>query len=89
MKWAVSQAAPLRRVHILNTLEFGDGEAYSSGGFLANAKIGQMCNFIANQQWFSRGIDFQGDVQGMNQFKFNDTLSIQTLQYLHLCLSLS
>lgn len=64
MKWAVSQAAPLRRVHILNTLQFGDGEAYSSGGFLANAKIENTCNFIANQQWFSRGVEFQGDVQG-------------------------
>lgn len=85
MKWAVSQAAPLRRVHILNTLQFGDGEAYSSGGFLANAKIENTCNFIANQQWFSRGVEFQGDVQGMNQWKFIDIFSIQALQYLHLC----
>jgi hypothetical protein len=62
--WAVSQAAPLRRVHISNELQFGDGGAYSSGGFLANAEIEGDCNFIANQQWLSRCVDFKGAVQG-------------------------
>lgn len=62
--WAVSQAAPLRRVHVRNNLVFGDGPAYSSGGFLANAEVGGKCNFISNQQWFSRAVNFQGDVEG-------------------------
>lgn len=62
--WAVSQAAPLRRVHISNQLMFGDGGAYSSGGFVANAEVGGECNYVANQQWFSRGVDFKGSVNG-------------------------
>ena len=62
--WAVSQAAPLRRVHISKHLHFGDGGAYSSGGFLANAEVEGECDFIANQQWLSRGVDFKGDVSG-------------------------
>ena len=60
-QWAVSQAAPLRNVIIDDTLMFGDGPAYSSGGFLANAKVGKCVNFVANQQWFSRSVDFGDD----------------------------
>lgn len=60
-QWAVSQAAPLRNVIIDDTLMFGDGPAYSSGGFLANAKVGKSVNFVANQQWFSRSVEFGGD----------------------------
>ena len=63
-QWAVSQAAPLRRVHVSKTLLFGDAEAYSSGGFLANAEVGGTCNYIANQQWYSRCVDFKGQVEG-------------------------
>jgi len=63
-QWAVSQAAPLRRVHISKDLSFGDGPAYSSGGFLANAEVEGKCNYIANQQWYTRNVDFKGTVEG-------------------------
>jgi len=63
-QWAVSQAAPLRRVHISKDLLFGDGAAYSSGGFLANAEINGVCNYAANQQWFSRAVNLNGCVKG-------------------------
>mmetsp|Transcript_22706 Transcript_22706/g.34334 ORF Transcript_22706/g.34334 Transcript_22706/m.34334 type:complete len:517 (-) Transcript_22706:134-1684(-) len=56
---AVSQAAPLRRASVANKLVFGDGGAYSSGGFVANAKAGGICSYAANQQWFSRACDFE------------------------------
>lgn len=36
--WAVSQAAPLRRVHAMKDLNLNDGAAYASGGHLANAQ---------------------------------------------------
>mmetsp|Transcript_23336 Transcript_23336/g.34447 ORF Transcript_23336/g.34447 Transcript_23336/m.34447 type:complete len:680 (+) Transcript_23336:89-2128(+) len=58
-QWAVSQAAPLRRVNVANELVFGDGDAYSSGGFVANSKVGGHCDYAANQQWFSRACDFK------------------------------
>ena len=58
--WAVSQAAPLRNVIIDKDLTFGDGGAYSSGGFFANAKVGNLVNFAANQQWFTRSVSFGG-----------------------------
>ena len=63
-QWAVSQAAPLRRVNVRKQLLFGDDGAYSSGGFLANAKVDGDCSFIANQQWFSRAADFNGNCGG-------------------------
>lgn len=63
-QWAVSQAAPLRRVHITNELRFGDGGAYSSGGFLANAQVDGLCTYVANQQWFTRGVNLNGTVGG-------------------------
>jgi hypothetical protein len=38
MVWGVSQAAPLRRVHIKGNLQLFD-KGYASGGFLANSKV--------------------------------------------------
>mmetsp|Transcript_50448 Transcript_50448/g.58301 ORF Transcript_50448/g.58301 Transcript_50448/m.58301 type:complete len:658 (-) Transcript_50448:27-2000(-) len=63
-QWAVSQAAPLRRVCVSNTLMCGDGAAYSSGGFVANAEVGRQINFAANQQWLSRAVDIKGEAAG-------------------------
>ncbi len=64
VRWAVSQAAPIRRIDVKKDLTFGEGGAYSSGGFVANAKVGGTCDYIANQQWFSRGVQFDGKAQG-------------------------
>lgn len=60
-QWAVSQAAPLRNVVVKEELMLGDGGAYSSGGFLANAIVEKNMNHTANQQWFSRGVHFGGE----------------------------
>lgn len=37
LRWAVSQAAPLRRVDVEKDVEFGDGGAFASGGVFATA----------------------------------------------------
>lgn len=60
--WAVSQAAPLRRVHIRKNLELGDKGAYASGGFLANTQVDGDCDYSSQQQWFSRAVFFNGKV---------------------------
>jgi hypothetical protein len=64
MVWAVSQAAPLRRVYINSNLQFVEGGEYSSGGVLANAVITGSTNFASQQQWFSRGVEFRNKVEG-------------------------
>mmetsp|Transcript_16333 Transcript_16333/g.19956 ORF Transcript_16333/g.19956 Transcript_16333/m.19956 type:complete len:580 (-) Transcript_16333:284-2023(-) len=63
-QWAVSQAAPIRNIHITKELLIGDGPAYSSGGYVANAEVEGSTNFCANQQWYSRAVHFGGSASG-------------------------
>jgi hypothetical protein len=55
--WAVSQAAPLRRVDITGKTSFMDyctaGPQYASGGYLADARAGDVING-SQQQWYTR-----------------------------------
>ncbi|NQX57937.1 discoidin domain-containing protein [Paenibacillus qinlingensis] len=56
---AVSQAAPLRRLHIkgkLNLFDFdaGWGAGWASGGFLADSIVDGQVTPASQQQWFSR-----------------------------------
>lgn len=52
-KWAVSQAVPFRRIHVLGDLQLHDG-GWASGGFLADSKIDGKVEAGGQQQWFSR-----------------------------------
>jgi hypothetical protein len=52
-KWAVSQAAPFRRMHVRGSMVLDDG-GWSSGGFLADSKIDAQVNSGGQQQWFTR-----------------------------------
>lgn len=51
--WGVSQASPLRRVHIKGNLQLFD-KGYASGGFLADSKIDGIVSSGPQQQWFTR-----------------------------------
>lgn len=64
MTWAVSQAAPLRRVHITEDLFLFDGPAYASGGHLANAQVDGVLHFGGQQQWMSRNVHLEKGIQG-------------------------
>ena len=55
--WAVSQAAPLRRVHVKGHLKLYDGA--SSGGFMANCKIDGTVFSGSQQQWLTRNSYFR------------------------------
>jgi hypothetical protein len=63
MLWAVSQAAPLRRVHVdhdLSLYEYlppWEFAGYASGGFLANAKVGGTVHYGSQQQWLTRNCE--------------------------------
>jgi len=54
MSWAVSQAAPLRRVHVKGDLRVYDEDAYASGGFAADIKVGGKFELGGQQQWVTR-----------------------------------
>src|SRR3954449_6636332 len=57
--WAVSQAAPMRRVdvHGLTTLmDYCTGPSYASGGFIADSRFDSTPNLVngSQQQWLTR-----------------------------------
>jgi hypothetical protein len=52
-RWAVSQAAPMRRMHIRGNLVLDDS-GWSSGGFLADSKVDGQVNSGHQQQWLTR-----------------------------------
>ncbi|MEU3057529.1 RICIN domain-containing protein [Streptomyces griseus] len=52
-RWAVSQAAPYRRMHVRGNLQLDDG-GWSSGGFMADSKIDGQVRSGTQQQWLSR-----------------------------------
>lgn len=55
MRFAVSQAAPLRRVNIEGSLTvFGRVGEYASGGYLANSNVDGTVVTGSQQQWFTR-----------------------------------
>jgi hypothetical protein len=53
-QWAVSQACPMRRVHIKGSIVLEQNGGYSSGGFLSDSLIDSQINSGSQQQWISR-----------------------------------
>ncbi|MCX4695055.1 discoidin domain-containing protein [Streptomyces sp. NBC_01408] len=60
-RWAVSQAAPFRRMHVKGGLNLApDGYGWASGGYIADSKIdGQIGNY-SQQQWYTRDSSIGG-----------------------------
>ncbi|MGO4776626.1 coagulation factor 5/8 type domain-containing protein, partial [Lysobacter sp. 2RAB21] len=52
-RWAVSQAAPFRRVHVRGNMALDDN-GWSSGGFMADTRVDGQVNSGGQQQWFTR-----------------------------------
>ncbi|MES2739838.1 MAG: RICIN domain-containing protein [Pseudomonadota bacterium] len=58
--WAVSQAAPMRRVHVAGDLRLfptnvnWGGTGWASGGFLADSKVDGAIKAGSQQQWYTR-----------------------------------
>ena len=52
-RWAVSQAAPYRRIDLAGDLLLDDG-GWSSGGFMADCRIAGTVRSGSQQQWFTR-----------------------------------
>ncbi|MEU9143366.1 discoidin domain-containing protein [Streptomyces sp. NPDC048349] len=60
-RWAVSQAAPFRRMHVKGGLNLAPaGYGWASGGYIADSKIdGQIGNY-SQQQWYTRDSSIGG-----------------------------
>lgn len=58
MQWAVSQASPLRKLHVKGNLILDDNSGWTSGGFIADSLIDGNVNSGSQQQWFNRNSDW-------------------------------
>ena len=70
MLWAVSQAAPLRRVLVTNNLKLyeyrnGGAAGYASGGYLGNSVVHGIVASGSQQQWLTRSSNVAGWAEGV------------------------
>ena len=66
--WAVSQAAPLRRVHVNGTttlMDYCTGPSFASGGFIADSKFDGTVINGSQQQFFVRNSTLNGWSNGV------------------------
>jgi hypothetical protein len=63
-RWAVSQAAPYRRMHVRGNMQLDDG-GWSSGGLIADSKIDGQIRSGSQQQWLTRNSEM-GSWTGSN-----------------------
>jgi hypothetical protein len=54
MQWAVSQAAPLRRMHIRGNLVLHQHHGWASGGWMSDVLVDGTVDSGSQQQWISR-----------------------------------
>ncbi|MEV8413725.1 coagulation factor 5/8 type domain-containing protein [Streptomyces niveus] len=71
-RWAVSQAAPFRRMHVKGGLNLApDGYGWASGGYIADSKIDGSVGPYSQQQWYTR----DSQVGGWQNAVWNMTFS--------------
>ncbi|MCO5995268.1 discoidin domain-containing protein [Actinoallomurus rhizosphaericola] len=65
-RWAVSQAAPFRRMHIKGDLNLAPtGYGWASGGYIADTKVDGTVQPYSQQQWFTRNSQIGGWLNGV------------------------
>ncbi|MER5424095.1 discoidin domain-containing protein [Streptosporangium roseum] len=71
-RWAVSQAAPFRRMHIKGALNLAPtGYGWASGGYIADSKVDGAVGPYSQQQWYTRDSSVGGWVNGVWNMVFS------------------
>ncbi|MET7400946.1 discoidin domain-containing protein [Dactylosporangium sp. NPDC005572] len=71
-RWAVAQAAPMRRVHIRGKLNLApNGYGWASGGYIADSVIDGSVGPYSQQQWYTRDSQIGGWVNGVWNMVFS------------------
>jgi hypothetical protein len=65
MQWAVSQAAPFRRMHMLGSMVLHQNRGWASGGWMSDSLIDGNVGSGTQQQWISRNSEW-GSWTGSN-----------------------
>jgi F5/8 type C domain len=64
-RWAVSQAAPYRRMHLSGQVQlWNGGDGWASGGLIADSRIDGVAVSGSQQQFFTRNSDLNGGWNG-------------------------
>ena len=59
MQWAVSQAVPFRRMHVLGDLVLHQNHGWASGGWMSDSLIDGNTDSGSQQQWISRNSEWR------------------------------
>ncbi|MEO3812207.1 discoidin domain-containing protein [Sphaerisporangium sp. B11E5] len=71
-RWAVSQAAPFRRIHVRGGLNLAPtGYGWASGGYIADSKIDGTVGPYSQQQWLTRDSQIGGWTNGVWNMVFS------------------
>ncbi|BFP52418.1 coagulation factor 5/8 type domain-containing protein [Streptomyces griseus] len=71
-RWAVSQAAPFRRMHVKGGLNLApDGYGWASGGYIADSRIDGEVGPYSQQQWYTRDSSVGGWGNGVWNMTFS------------------
>jgi len=60
LEWAVSQAAPVRRLHVLGALTLHVHQGWASGGWISDTLVDGAVDAGPQQQWISRNAEWKG-----------------------------
>jgi hypothetical protein len=66
LKWAVSQAAPFRRMNVERITQFDWWYGWASGGYVADSVFAQRSGSWTQQQWYTRNSELNGGWYGVN-----------------------
>ncbi|MGI5379463.1 coagulation factor 5/8 type domain-containing protein [Streptomyces sp. CA-251387] len=71
-RWAVSQAAPFRRMHVRGNLNLAPtGYGWSSGGYIADSRVDGQVQPYSQQQWYTRDSAIGGWLNGVWNMVFS------------------
>ncbi|GIJ43486.1 hypothetical protein Val02_03720 [Virgisporangium aliadipatigenens] len=71
-RWAVSQAAPFRRMDIHGDLNLApNGYGWASGGYIADSRVSGTVQPYSQQQWFTRDSQIGGWLNGVWNMTFS------------------
>ncbi|MEU4826831.1 discoidin domain-containing protein [Actinomadura sp. NPDC023710] len=71
-RWAVSQAAPFRRIHVRGDLNLAPtGYGWASGGYIADSRVDGQVQPYSQQQWLTRDSRIGGNLNGVWNMVFS------------------
>jgi len=71
--WAVAQAAPMRRVHVADSVDLHRSFGWQSGGYIADSMVDGYLLMGSQQQWYTRNSQIANATDGTWNIVFQGT----------------